>query len=764
MSSTNRSRVSLQIYQDPNEDSQSPNLKTQDPTALRNPSPFHPMNELSSTRAKITFSPPQTAVSCKKSPQKAACQSSISPSRIPFSNKLNMVSMPPPGNRSYNTDSMTKKQPAISKLKPHKALFTTFPINASGENIVYHHSETPSLHQNEPLASLYHHKVITCTNFSLEGLYPDPTPSRKRLLEAAPIHERKICKKLKNQNSRLNSNENYELPAPDSFPPLHDDGSKPPHSYAQLIGMSILRAPSRRLTLAQIYKWISDSFKFYSATDAGWQNSIRHNLSLNKAFLKQERPKDDPGKGNYWVIKPGMEFQFIKERPPSRKTTEYHEHTPVPLAAESQSTCEEQQLPLNIEPILNLPQSSGSGRFQNDQNSGLDQISSDATIPNSDSIDPQIEEDSLELEPYSPILHSSPPSATMRSSPPIQCQTFKDTPPSMPHIQSPSQDRTHKRKLASMDDSGYYSSLDSSVMRGVSSRSFHCDTDLTKIKHGRAEQEIARLRGSSCDSPTKQRQIYSQQASSPTRRDLKLDVPQLLPPLTPAIKLHAPARAPPSASPNTNLRLHRDRVREMVGSPLRGMTTLEESFPWSPASNLDESSYMFSTALDINADFDVFNDNPSNIGIPETGSPERKIAKRSSQDRCNLSDTSHMAFGKSLASTPPVKFSLGLSPSISESPTKSLDVSPYQNLHHFPDSPTKYDKHKSHAPAIKIFNSLQNDDKNNDIFSEDKEESWDILQGFQKIGTSTKCLTGRLCENSPSNVRPSLGRSYTTRF
>lgn len=85
---------------------------------------------------------------------------------------------------------------------------------------------------------------------------------------------------------------------------------KPPYSYATLIGLAILQSPDGKLTLSQIYSWISGHFPYYREKDAGWQNSIRHNLSLNEAFIKTEKSCD--GKGHFWEVKWGCEMKFFK--------------------------------------------------------------------------------------------------------------------------------------------------------------------------------------------------------------------------------------------------------------------------------------------------------------------------------------------------------------------------------------------------------------------------------------------------------------------
>ncbi|RIA97453.1 fork head domain-containing protein [Glomus cerebriforme] len=85
---------------------------------------------------------------------------------------------------------------------------------------------------------------------------------------------------------------------------------KPPFSYASLIAQAIQSAPSKRMTLNAIYNWITTQYPFYKIAQNGWQNSIRHNLSLNSAFVKVPRNDHEPGKGAWWTIDPECESQF----------------------------------------------------------------------------------------------------------------------------------------------------------------------------------------------------------------------------------------------------------------------------------------------------------------------------------------------------------------------------------------------------------------------------------------------------------------------
>ena len=685
--------------------------------------PLQPVSN-ASDRPGVVLEPPMSAPQ-QPSPSKIATK--FSPPRLTYTT-LNHVSIPPPTLSRHFTDSPVKRGP-VQVMRPYsqpvptmqQPLFHTF-HRLGKDNL------QPAISLNENFAD-----------------FPDPQylrkpPLKRSLSESAPPNERT------NKKSKYEDSQFVQLPEPEEMPVIEDDGGKPNYSYAQLIAHAILRAPDRHLTLAQIYKWIMDTFTFYRQPGGGWQNSIRHNLSLNKSFEKQERPKTDAGKGSYWRIVPGDEMQFVNNK--SKKcninnitvVNQYgRPEAPQPLAdALAPNTY---LLPPPTRPhskpqtIPDLPE--------------LPEMSSDATIPASD---PALEDGHM-TEFGHPILsqapQSSPPQA-MNSSPPVVVNRHARTISSPTRGLHSSSGRNRKRRLTIMDDSGYFSSIESSILRPSKAGTVltsDLDAEPPRKRHrGRAEEEIIRIRSSSHDiSPShlRHRSLGSDHVSSSS--PMNSGQHNKLNPVTPLVIFKKPARPPPSISPNTNLRNHRKRVEELVNSPIKSYgLTPSTAISYSPAFKMPEQIY------DSYDDIFGYTSDPSHTtpATPATGSPVKRTTARPSITRATTTSNVLLEItesgGRFNTKTPVPKTArkprttictpgsgrLG----VDGSPRVVLDQEDLFDFGSFPD---------------------ENSDDSTGV---------DILRGFQKIGgMAPKHGTPIAKTTRPS--RPSLGsRSLTSQF
>ncbi|KAL8843102.1 MAG: hypothetical protein Q9170_000232 [Blastenia crenularia] len=650
---------------------------------------------------------------------------------------LKHISLPPPQRAACTTDS---------PIKPPQAAFCyAVPLAMTDSSMLGALPALPSFDQENHLH--LHHSDNYAQFPDVADGYKSPKAKRATINAEAP-------KARKPKPAALQASSPPNLPAPHEFPPLEDNGKKPPFSYAQLIGMAILRAPDRRRTLAQIYKWIADSFSFYrlSETPTGWQNSIRHNLSISDAFTKQERRKDDPGKGCYWIIVPGKEAKFLKQ-----KTSRRSQSTGGPAMKTFSQPLNESSpnvwsMPANVE-----HKSAGKVSL------APQQPSSDATIPASDAIaseDLQEEDNNNEKMPPPPSHYPlSSPSPEIGSSPPLApAINFRDGSPLMSSdpLLPTTETRSKKRNAAAMDDSGYFSSLESSIARrlGTAKAPAHLEAGQSRLKRGRAEEEIARIRSSSheispCKNWSSMKQPTPQLLSSSPFRELDNSI--FLAPLTPSLTFKMPAKPPKSVSPNTNLRNHRDQIKALVGSPMRDTTSLYGDVAFSPMFNLfDDDHGIYNERLQPAFDiFDDVNKRPHSRGAspsPEKRSACRNRPTRPSKPSSALTDVTGFQLNRRVCA------------SVSQTPYLDSPIRPQKSV---PRLQFSEDTH----------NGLFNDNAENEVFphldfladEDDAQDDFgglDLLQGFKKIGRNNNPTA-----KTDKAVRPALGaRSHTSRF
>ena len=90
---------------------------------------------------------------------------------------------------------------------------------------------------------------------------------------------------------------------------------KPPYSYVGMMVCAISSAPEQQLTLAGIHKALQGMFPFFRGDYLGWKDSVRHNLSHNKCFVKiLKNPNNKYAKGNLWKVEASLLPEDVYKR------------------------------------------------------------------------------------------------------------------------------------------------------------------------------------------------------------------------------------------------------------------------------------------------------------------------------------------------------------------------------------------------------------------------------------------------------------------
>lgn len=124
-------------------------------------------------------------------------------------------------------------------------------------------------------ASVENVPITTFSPSTSLSFYDPPPAMRQDREDTAPLSEADL-------NQEHKDDVWWQDQSLDGSPSSMDvPGSKVDEPYAQLIYRAFLSRHNKSMTLQEIYQWFRENTDKSKAAGKGWQNSIRHNLSMN---------------------------------------------------------------------------------------------------------------------------------------------------------------------------------------------------------------------------------------------------------------------------------------------------------------------------------------------------------------------------------------------------------------------------------------------------------------------------------------------------
>jgi hypothetical protein len=159
---------------------------------------------------------------------------------------------------------------------------------------------------------------------------------------------------------------------PFKLPPGPYSHTKPDLPYAALIGQAILASPEHRLTLQEIYDFITIVYPHFKRNEQTWMNSIRHVLSTTIVFRKVQR--DRAAGRTLWAIFDqdldcfvgggfrkefcaDMQEQREKARHSNRKRSAEDTPTRKPRRKKMKTEASQEQMVSALHPQMGIPMS-----------------------------------------------------------------------------------------------------------------------------------------------------------------------------------------------------------------------------------------------------------------------------------------------------------------------------------------------------------------------------------------------------------------------